>query len=155
MNLDWGWLQRRFWDFRQGHSLGLAFILGFVNFIVLNYTLLISNVTVLSKIFPQLWVFALVFFCTYLPLSILIGYFGFRKRQFHTDLTISTLENPYLHKATPGKEIMLSLPLQALLIRQNMKLWKRFHLLTVEEEQQLERYLRIINRLAEGKTLES
>lgn len=153
MRLDWGWLQRRFWDFRQGHSLGLAFILGFVNFIVLNYALLISNVTFLSRIFPHLWMFALVFFCTYLPLSILIGYFGFRKRQFHTDLTIATLENPFLYKAMPGKEVMLSLPIMRLGLTLNMKLWQKFELLTPKEKQQLQAYLVIIDKLIEGKTL--
>ena len=37
------WVRRRWWEFRQGHSIYLIFILTFVNFILIAYRLLIEE----------------------------------------------------------------------------------------------------------------
>lgn len=154
MKADWAWIQRRFWDFRFGHSTYLGFALSFINFIVINYHLLISNIPFLTSIFTQLWMFAVTFLIAYPILSISIGYFIHRQRQLHTDIEIATLENPYLWKAQPGREIRLSLPLLRDTVKMNMELWRKFGLLTQEKESHFNEYLAMLEGLINGKTLQ-
>lgn len=151
--VNWVWIQRRFWDFRYGHSTYLAFALSFINFIVINYHLLISNIPFLSSTFTQLWMFAVTFLIAYPILSVSIGYFIYRQRQYHTDIEIATLENPYLWKAQPGRDISLSLPLLRDTVKMNMALWRKFGLLTPKKEKQFNEYLVMLEVLINGKTL--
>lgn len=155
MKLDWGWVQRRFWEFRQGHSLGLSLVLGFISFIGLNYSTWIRDVPFLVRIFPHLWTFAIGFLPTYILSSILLGHFGFRKRQFHTDLAISTLENPYLYKSLPGKELLLSWPIARDTILLRMEMARVLNALTPELEARFNNHLRLIDKLMNGEVLKA
>ena len=65
--------------FKAGHSGYLTFSLSIMNFIVLQHRLLISYVPFLSQYLEKLSTFVIVFFLTYIPLAVLVGYFDFRK----------------------------------------------------------------------------
>jgi|SRR3990167_6451386 len=95
MNQDW--LRRRWFDFRQGHSVYLIFLLTFANFILIFHRLLIERVESLHEIFGELWVFILVFIVIYIPASIIIGAWH-RKTQFKVEADVMIRQNPLLAK---------------------------------------------------------
>ncbi len=90
-----GWARRRWWEFRQGHSIYLIFVLTFVNFILIAYRLLIEKVTVFKDLIPELWIFALLFILIYLPSATLIGYWH-RRTQLRVETTLVQQQNPIL-----------------------------------------------------------
>ena len=90
-----GWGRRRWWEFRQGHSIYLVFALTFINFILISYRLLIEKITFLQEIIPDLWMFAIVFLIVYVPAAILIGYWH-RKTQLRVETTMIQQQNPVL-----------------------------------------------------------
>jgi len=92
-----GWIRRRWWEFRQGHSIYLIFVLTFINFILIAYRLLIERVSYFKEIFPELWIFALLFISIYIPTAILIGYWH-RKTQLKIETTIIQQQNPLMAK---------------------------------------------------------
>ena len=65
--------------FKAGHSGYLVFFISIVNFAVIQYRLLISQIPLLSKFLPNLLTFTLFFVVTYFPLAIWIGIFEFEK----------------------------------------------------------------------------
>ena len=92
-----GWIRRRWWEFRQGHSTYLIFLLTFMNFVLIAYRLLIERIPFIQELFPQLWIFVLTFVLGYIPLSIIIGNWH-RRTQLRVETTINVLENPLLAK---------------------------------------------------------
>ncbi len=88
-----GWIRRRWWEFRQGHSTYLIFLLTFMNFVLIAYRLLIERIPFFQELFPQLWIFVLIFVLVYIPLSIIIGNWH-RRTQLRVESTINILENP-------------------------------------------------------------
>jgi len=79
------WIRRRWLDFRQGHTIYLVFAMTFLNFITIQYALLIDKVPVLkSTVFGSQWLFAIIFIAVYIPLSIVIGYWH-RKTQWKVE----------------------------------------------------------------------
>ena len=92
-----GWARRRWWEFRQGHSVYLIFVLTFINFILIAYRLLIERVSVFKEIVPELWIFALMFILIYVPTAILVGYWH-RKTQLRVETTLVHQQNPILAK---------------------------------------------------------
>jgi len=90
-----GWVRRRWWEFRQGHSIYLIFLLTFMNFILIAYRLLIERVAVFKELVPDLWMFALIFIVFYLPAAILIGYWH-RRTQLVVETTLVQQQNPVL-----------------------------------------------------------
>ena len=92
-----GWMRKRWWEFRQGHSVYLIFVLTFVNFILISYRLLIEKIPIFNNIFPDLWIFALLFIIIYVPLAVIIGIWH-RKTQLRVETTIVNQQNPILAK---------------------------------------------------------
>ena len=90
-------LRRRFFEFRQGHSIYLALILSSVNFTLIVYRMLIEEVGFLKALFPSLAVFATTMVILYPPLAILIGHWHC-KRQLGIDTGIITSVHPGFHK---------------------------------------------------------
>lgn len=90
-------MRRRWWEFRQGHSIYLIFILTFVNFILIAYRLLIEKIPFFKDVFPDLWIFALLFIVIYCPTAIAIG-FWHRKTQLRIENTLVQQQNPVLAK---------------------------------------------------------
>jgi len=91
------WIKRRWFDFRQGHSLYLIFVLTFSNFVLIFHRLLIERIPALEQIFSGLWVFVVVFVLAYFPIAIIVGAWH-RKRQLRIDAEYQILENPMLAK---------------------------------------------------------
>ena len=90
-----GWVRRRWWEFRQGHSVYLIFVLTFINFILIAYRLLIERVTIFKELIPELWIFALMFILFYIPAATLIG-FWHRRTQLRVETTLVNQQNPVL-----------------------------------------------------------
>jgi len=95
--MNQGWTRRRWWEFRQGHSVYLIFMLTFINFILISYRLLIERVVIFKELIPDLWIFALLFLVCYIPAAILIG-FWHRRTQLKVETTIVQQQNPILAK---------------------------------------------------------
>ena len=91
------WVRRRWWEFRQGHSIYLIFVLTFVNFILISYRLLIEKITIFKELIPELWIFALIFISIYIPAAILIGVWH-RRTQLRVETTLVNQQNPVLAK---------------------------------------------------------
>ena len=92
-----GWVRRRWWEFRQGHSIYLIFMLTFVNFILIAYRLLIEKVTIFKELIPELWIFAVLFIICYIPAATLIGLWH-RRTQLRVETTLVQQQNPILAK---------------------------------------------------------
>ena len=92
-----GWIRRRWWEFRQGHSIYLIFMLTFINFILISYRLLIEKITIFKELIPELWIFALIFISVYIPAAILIGVWH-RRTQLRVETTLVNQQNPVLAK---------------------------------------------------------
>ena len=92
-----GWGRRRWWEFRQGHSIYLVFALTFINFILIAYRLLIEKIPVFKELIPDLWIFALFFIAVYIPAATIIGLWH-RKTQLKVETTIVQHQNPFLAK---------------------------------------------------------
>lgn len=95
--MDQDWFRRRWFDFRQGHSVYLIFLLTFANFILIFHRLLIERVEFLHEIFAELWVFVLVFAAIYVPTAIIIGAWH-RKTQIKIEADVVMQQNPLFAK---------------------------------------------------------
>ena len=84
-------LKRRWLDFRNGHSIYLVFILSIVNFILIVYNFAIVKLPIVSD-FINLPIFVSIFFFTYIPIAILIGYWH-RRNQYAVENEALLQEN--------------------------------------------------------------
>ena len=92
-----GWMRRRWWEFRAGHSVYLIFVLTFINFILISYRLLIEKIPMFQELIPNLSIFVLLFLAFYIPAAIIIG-FWHRKTQLKVETTLTMQQNPVLAK---------------------------------------------------------
>jgi len=90
-----GRLLRCWTYFRRGHSVYLTFAISFLNFIVIQWSLLIEQVATLQTLFQTFYVFATVFFLTYIPLATLIGWQDYKRGAVPVDATLQANANPY------------------------------------------------------------
>jgi hypothetical protein len=88
-----GWMRRRWFDFRQGHSVYLIFLLTFSNFILISHRLLVERVEFLNQIFSELWIFLIVFVLLYIPIAIGVGAWH-RRTQLKIDAEVAIRQNP-------------------------------------------------------------
>ena len=93
MNLNTGWMRRRWWEGRTGHATYLMFALAIANFILIAYRFLIEQNPLFESLMSNLWAFTLFFVIAYIPISILIGHWH-RETQVKVELSIKQLENP-------------------------------------------------------------
>lgn len=91
------WIRRRWFDFRQGHSVYLIFALTFANFVLIFHRLLIERIPALDKIFSELWIFAITFILLYIPLAIAVGAWH-RRTQIRVDTEVVLRQNPFFAK---------------------------------------------------------
>jgi hypothetical protein len=85
-------IRRRWLDFRNGHSIYLAFLLAFVNFILITYNFAIKQLPFGIGTHLNLPIFVLLFFIIYVPSSIMIG-FWHRKHQYSVENETLIREN--------------------------------------------------------------
>ena len=71
-----GWFQERWFEFRQGHGTYLAFVLSFVNFVLITYSLFLEKVFVGLTLLQ----FCLIFGTIYVPASTIIGRVHIKKQ---------------------------------------------------------------------------
>ena len=95
--MNQNWFRRRWFDFRQGHSVYLIFMLTFANFILIFHRLLIERIEFLNEIFSELWVFVIVFTVIYIPASIIIGAWH-RRTPLSVEADVIIRQNPLLAK---------------------------------------------------------
>lgn len=93
--MDYAWVRRRWFDFRQGHSIYLIFAMSFANFVLIFYRLLIEQVEILADVFTSLWIFLIVFLLAYIPAALLIGLWH-RRTQMKVETTLTMRQNPLL-----------------------------------------------------------
>ena len=65
--------------FRRGHSSWFAMLLSFLNFIVIQYRLLIEQIPFLRNMFSSLTVFTLLFIAVYVPTATLFGWLDYKR----------------------------------------------------------------------------
>ena len=92
-----GWIRKRWWEFRAGHSVYLIFVLTFINFILIAYRLLIEKIPMFQDLIPNLSIFVLLFLGFYIPTAIIIG-FWHRKTQLKVETTLTMQQNPVFAK---------------------------------------------------------
>lgn len=94
--MDGQFLRRRWLDFRNGHSIYLAFVLTFVNFTLITYNFavkeLVAKIPILKPIAESQIAFALLFIAIYIPVAILIGYWH-RRNQYSVENEALLKEN--------------------------------------------------------------
>ena len=95
--MDKLWIRRRWFDFRQGHSYYLIFLLSLGNFILISHRLLIERIPTLDEIMGNLGMFSILFIFLYIPVAIIIGRWH-RKSQMKIDLDVTLRQNPLFAK---------------------------------------------------------
>jgi hypothetical protein len=106
---DNNWAKRRFYDFRNGHTIYLAFTMNFVQFVVIFYSLAIERFNFLQTIFPAIWEWVAFFVAVYIPAAVIIGHWHITN-QWRAEVKQSTRNNPYTYYTSEGKEQMYNLP---------------------------------------------
>ncbi len=76
--------RRRWLDFRNGHSIYLAFFLTFVNFILITYNFAIKQLPFGIGDYMSLPLFILIFVSLYAPAAIILGVWH-RKHQYSVE----------------------------------------------------------------------
>ena len=77
-------IRRRWLDFRNGHSIYLAFLLTFVNFILITYNFAIKQLPFGLGDYMSLPLFILIFVSLYAPTAIILGVWH-RKHQYSVE----------------------------------------------------------------------
>lgn len=86
----------RYWTyFRRGHGIYLVFAISFLNFVVIQWRLLIEKVTFLEAFFKHFYVFTILFFIGYVPLATIIGWIDYKRAAFPVDATVAAKANPW------------------------------------------------------------
>ncbi len=86
------YLRRRWLDFRNGHSIYLAFLLALINFTLITYNFAIKQLPFGIGGHLNLPIFVLIFAAIYIPSSIMIGYWH-RKHQYSVENEALIKEN--------------------------------------------------------------
>ena len=150
---SWNWIGRRFWESRQFYSAYIALFIAITNWITIQYRLLLENIPGLNYLFSNIFVFMVVAIAVFSIASVLGGHYIHRKRQFRLENALSIDENPYLYKATPGKEKDLMLPLAILQMDTLEELLKANNRLTDEKKAQFETFRKDLVKLKEGQRI--
>ena len=88
----------RYWTyFRRGHSVYLMFALTFLNFIVIQWRLLIVEIQLLEALFQHIYVFIILFFIIYIPLATIIGWIDYQRGAMPVDQLLAIRANPWAH----------------------------------------------------------
>ena len=145
------WLGRRFWESRQFYSAYIALFVAITNWITIQYRLVLEQLPVLKLIFPNIIVFTIIASILFTIVSILGGHYIHRKRQFRIEQSLATEENPYLYRATPGKERDLMIPMSVFHLEVLEEILRTQNALSEEKQKQFEYYKQELNRLIKGQ----
>jgi len=84
--------------FRQGHGTYLAFLIQLANFIVIQYSLLISKIPFLKYLFNSFLAFLITFIVVYIPVCTLIGWLDTKRGLFKISQHLAAQVNPMMRK---------------------------------------------------------
>ena len=147
------WFGRRFWESRQFYSAYIALFVAITNWITIQYRLVLEHLPMLNFLFPNIIVFTILASILFTFVSVLGGHYIHRKRQFRIEQSLATEENPYLYRATPGKEKDLMIPMSIFHLDVLEQILQSQGTLTEEKKKQFELYKRELKRLVEGQDL--
>jgi len=86
----------RLWTyFRRGHSTYLAFLMSFANFLAIQYRLVIEYVPAFKELFARLHIFVIVFFLTYIPTAVIIGWLDYKRFSVPVELEVRAKADPW------------------------------------------------------------
>lgn len=113
---------RAWYYFRTGYSQYFAFTLALINMYTLTYYLAISDNPTLKAIFPNFYIYAIVFTAIGFPLLALVGYSHIKRtRAFSSEMDITIESNPFSYKLYPGIQKECVAPLYLELLRLGRK----------------------------------
>jgi len=147
------WTSRRFWEARQFYSSYIVVAVGFLNFITIQYQLLLKNIPVVNTIFPSILSFGAILVIILGIVGVLGGHYLHRKRQFVIEQAISQEANPYIYKAVPGKEFMIDIPAKILDLDMKEKLWEKMGVLDDGTRKRIEVLRQQLYRLLKGESV--
>lgn len=79
--------------FLRGHSNWFAYGMSFLNFITISFYLLIENLTMVPDSF-RFRDYALLFFITYIPLAIIVGFVDMKKGTYRVEQKMAMEMSP-------------------------------------------------------------
>ena len=86
----------RYWAyFRRGHGIYLALLISFLNFLVIQYRLLIQQAPALSGLFHGLAEFAAAFTLIYAVAATLIGWIDYKRGSVAVDNVLIAQASPF------------------------------------------------------------
>lgn len=80
---------------KRGHSAWIVFALSFLNFVVLQYRLVIESSPSLFSLFPHLLQFIIVFAVIYVPVTTLIGWIDYKRGSVPIESSVAVLSSPW------------------------------------------------------------
>ena len=87
----------RYWTyFRRGHNIYLVMFVSFMNFIVIQYRLLIEAIPTLKAIFSHMIIFLISFIVAYIPVAIMIGWWDYKRGAVPTESILNVKASPYV-----------------------------------------------------------
>lgn len=95
ISFGWSRIWRLLTFFKRGYGAWVSYVFGLANFIVLQYSLLITNVPLLSGLFSSVWVFLCVFVVVVLPVTVLVGFWDYKRGSVPVENSVATLASPY------------------------------------------------------------
>ncbi len=92
--------------FRRGHGVYLAFLVAMLNFVVIQYRLLVQYIKPLDVIFPTLTIFAVAFIPVYIILATVIGWWDTKRGTMQTESIVGVRANPYFRDVAKALELI-------------------------------------------------
>lgn len=80
---------------RRGHAVYTSLAMGILNFLAVQYSLVISDIPWLAKLFPSITWFGLIMACIYIPVAIFLGRHDFKQGSMAADCENTARANPY------------------------------------------------------------
>jgi hypothetical protein len=150
----WRLLFRAWFYFRTGYGIYLAFLIGFASNLVVIYKLGIADTPYLFALFPHLIEFVIVAVIVATPIAIFSGLYHMKRTgAFAADAAVQTESNPYIYRATPGKEREVFVPLMVLTARGLAKVMDQLKTMTPEERSEFEDVLAKADSLLKGEAV--
>ena len=85
----------RIWTyFRRGYTAYFTFLIGFLNFVVIQYSLLIQRYPILQEIFPNMYTFAAFAVIVIGGVTTLIGWWDYKRGSVQEETRLTALANP-------------------------------------------------------------
>lgn len=86
----------RYWIYlRRAHFNYFGFLLSMLNFITIQYYILVKNIPFLASLFPRLYIFVATVLAIYIPLTIFLGRRDFKKMTVPVETGLMARYNPY------------------------------------------------------------